>query len=279
VRLEKTEGYVIIEGRAYPAREIVEALAQSGYAEMRAVGDSLLFGRRRITPIFKSRQERAMASLCHGSLAYCCPMSKRCADRDRALEMLGLTQEDYERLKGESHSQFIDASRGLSSQDDLGSQDAASTRTVNRPTVDWGHGSDDYRQDFDTLDRTLQSSRPNSGQARSSDQWSSGQGHGTEQQENLFTERRTTSPFSDDGEEDYRREQHQSVSRDKSSNAPCRSCSGESVEGLGSLFTQGELSPFVDDAHSEEPKRSFCFSCGRSLREGTRVCPYCGSSR
>jgi len=105
VRLDKTEGYVIIEGRAYPAREIVEALAQSGYAEMRAVGDSLLFGRRRITPIFKSRQERAMASLCHGSLAYCCPMSKRCADRDRALEMLGLTQEDYERLKGESHSQ------------------------------------------------------------------------------------------------------------------------------------------------------------------------------
>jgi len=279
VRLDKTEGYVVIEGRAYPAREIVEALAQSGYAELRAAGDSLLFGRRRITPIFKSRQERAMAALCHGSLAYCCPLSKRCADRDRALEMLGLTQDDYQRLKGDSHSQFIDASRGLPPHDEYRPQDAAGTRTVNRPSADWSYGSDEYRGDFDVLERTLQSKRLNSGQPDSPEARSSELGPSRDQRGKPFSDGRTSSIFDGDSEEDYRAEQRQSGSREKPSSTTCRSCPTESTEGLGSLFNQGELSPFMDDTRSEDSRRSFCFSCGRTLKEGTRVCPYCGSSR
>ncbi|MHA1812984.1 MAG: hypothetical protein ACTSYX_06075, partial [Candidatus Thorarchaeota archaeon] len=119
VRLDKAEGVIVIEGRVYPAREVVEALAQSGYAQVRAVGDALVLGRKKITPIFKSPQERALASLCHGSLAYCCPLSKRCAERDRALEVLGLTPDDYERLKQREHHQFLDAARGTPPLDDL----------------------------------------------------------------------------------------------------------------------------------------------------------------
>ncbi|MHA1484843.1 MAG: hypothetical protein ACTSPR_05960, partial [Candidatus Thorarchaeota archaeon] len=57
VRLDKTEGHVVIEGRAYPAREIIEALAQSGYTDLRSVGDALVLGRHRITPIFKSAKD------------------------------------------------------------------------------------------------------------------------------------------------------------------------------------------------------------------------------
>jgi len=279
IRLEKTEGYVIIEGKPYPAREIVEAMAQSGYTQLKAVGDSLIFGNRRITPIFKSRQERAMASLCHGSLAYCCPLSKRCADRDRSLEMLGLTQDDYQRLKAESHTHFIDASRGLSSQEDYEPREDLGQRSANRPSTGGDYSSDDYRGDFETLDRSMQSSRPSPVQAQGQDRWSAGQGYSLEQQESPFSEGRTAGPFNDDREEDYRGDQRRPVTRDKSSSTACRSCSGDSVEGLGSLFAQGELSPFAEDKRTEEPKRSFCFSCGRSLREGTRVCPYCGSSR
>jgi hypothetical protein len=277
--LEKTEGYVIIEGKPYPAKEIIEAMAQSGYTQLKAVGDSLVFGNRRITPIFKSRQERAMASLCHASLAYCCPLSKRCAERDRALEILGLTQEDYQRLKAESHTQFIDAARGLSSQEDYEPREDPSQRSANRPSPAWDYGSDDYRRDFETLDRSLQSNRPNPTPARNPDRRSSGREYPTEQQESPYSEGRTSGPFSDDREEDYHGDQGRPLTRDKSPGTACRSCSGDSVEGLGSLFAQGELSPFADDSRAEEPKRIFCFSCGRSLREGTRVCPYCGSTR
>ncbi|MFX1561599.1 MAG: hypothetical protein ACFFBL_13500, partial [Promethearchaeota archaeon] len=152
VRLDKTEGHIIIEGRAYPAREIIEALAQSGYSEMRAVGDSLVLGSRRITPIFKSRQERAMASLCHGSLAYCCPLSKRCAERDRALEILGLTLDEYEQMKGDAHIRFVETARGLSNLDPSWQQ-VSRDRLANNPATDPGYGSDDYREDFEALDR------------------------------------------------------------------------------------------------------------------------------
>lgn len=279
MKLDKAEGYVIIEGKAYPAKEIVEALAQSGYTQLKAVGDSLMFGNRRITPIFKSRQERAMASLCHASLAYCCPLSKRCADRDRALEMLGLTQEDYQRLKAESHTQFVEVSRGLSSHEDYDERNDVKSGSSNRQSPAWDHGSDDYRGDFETLDRSLQSNRASQVQSRNSDHWSSGQTYPSEQQTSPFSEGRTNGPFNDDDEQDNRSDQRRPASRDKSSDAACRNCSGDSVEGLGSLFAQGELSPFVDDARSEESRRNFCFSCGRSLREGTRVCPYCGSTR
>jgi predicted metal-binding transcription factor (methanogenesis marker protein 9) len=279
VRLDRAEGYVIIEGKAYPAKEIVEALAQSGYTQLKAVGDSLMFGNRRITPIFKSRQERAMASLCHASLAYCCPLSKRCADRDRALEMLGLTQDDYERLKAESHTQFVEVSRGLSSREDSDQRDDINSGSADRQSPARDYASDDYRRDFETLDRSMQSNRPSQVQVRNSDHWSSGQPYPSEQQESPFSEGRINGPFNDDGDQHHRGEQRRPVGRDKSSAAACRSCSGDAVEGLGSLFAQGELSPFVDDARTEESRRDFCFSCGRSLKQGTRVCPYCGSTR
>jgi len=280
VRLDKTEGYVVIEGKAYPAREIVEALAQSGYAEIRAIGDSLMLGRRRITPIFKSRQERAMAALCHASLAYCCPLSKRCADRDRALEMLGLTSADYEHLKADSHSSFIDASRGLETRQDYSSQQSVTARTANRPATDWGYGSDDYRGDFDRLDSVLQTKQAEAAKTAGSRDWLAGQEtERAHSQEDQSSERPGSKPFTDARNEDSLFEERRSAGPERGTGSSCRTCSSDPVEGLGNLFTQGELSPFMDDSREEETRSGFCFSCGRTLREGIKVCPYCGSSK
>ncbi|TFF83781.1 hypothetical protein EU524_01895 [Candidatus Thorarchaeota archaeon] len=267
VRLDRTEGFVVIEGKAYPARELVEALAQSGYAELRANGDALVLGRKRITPIFKSSQERAMASLCHGSLAYCCPLSKRCAERDRALEVLGLTKEDYEQLKERSHSRFMDTSKGFSPAGGLWEYDGRG-RAVNRPAVDTGFGSDDYRRDFDTLDRALQSGDHREATSRSRPR------DGRDQQEYGSREKGAFKevPIGRRLQDDY----------GGSSRESARACSVEpdaSVEGLGALFTQGELSPFNEDMETESSRPSFCFSCGRTIERGTSRCPYCGASQ
>lgn len=257
VQLDKTEGHIVIEGRAYPAKEIVEALAQSGYSEIRADGDSLVLGNRRIAPIFKSRQDKAMASVCHGSLSYCCPLSKRCAERDRALEILGLTMGEYERLKGDAHTRFVETARGLSNLDPSWSQHTNGEKQVNRPARDPGYGSDDYRQDFEALDRTMKSLSEQYGE--SSDSWSDKSDS-------------RTSP-----------ETHQYQSRDSrifggdESQKVCNKQPDEAIEGIGSLFSQGELSPFTDDARQENDGYSFCFSCGRSIKSENRVCPYCSA--
>ena len=224
----------MIEGRVYPAKEVVEALAQSGYSEIRTEGDSLILGRRRIAPIFKSRQDRAMASLCHGSLAFCCPLAKRCAERDRALEILGLTNEEYDHLKSDAHFRFVDASKGYD-------------RAANRPAVDRGYGSDDYRRDFDTLDNALQSRDP----------YHSGYPHDSRSNGSLMEEMRL-------------------AAKDLTAGTTCSITQEEVVDGLGSLFRQGELSPFKDDSRPDD-STSFCFSCGRTLASGSVTCSYCGA--
>jgi hypothetical protein len=255
VRLDKTEGHIIIEGRAYPAKEIVEALAQSGYSELRAEGDSIVLGNRRISPIFKSRQDRAMAALCHGSLSYCCPLSKRCAERDRALEILGLTLDEYERLKSDAHIRFVETSRGLSNLDSTWSQQASEDRLANRPARDPGYGSDDYRQDFEALDRTMQSLSQQYG-----DPWRDTHDDSRSSSETYHYKTRDSRIFGGD-----------------ESRKVCNSQLDESIEGIGSLFTQGELSPFTDDTRDENEGYSFCFSCGRSIKANNRVCPYCSA--
>lgn len=259
VRLDKAEGHVIIEGRAYPAKEIVEALAQSGYSELTAVGDSLVLGNRRISPIFKSRQDRAMATLCHSSLSYCCPLSKRCAERDRALEVLGLTLDEYERLKSDAHIKFVETARGLSNLDPSWSQQASGENLVNRPARDPGYGTDDYRQDFEALDRTMQSLTTQHGDNPDS-----------------LRDNRDSKPSSETYQ--YQSRDSRIFSGDERRKV-CNNQLDESIEGIGSLFAQGELSPFTEDSRNKQDDTSFCFSCGRSIKVENRVCPYCSAKQ
>jgi hypothetical protein len=271
VRLDKTEGHIVIEGKSYPAREIIEALAHSGYTKLRAVGDTLVLGSKRITPIFKSRQERAMATLCHGSLAYCCPLDKRCAQRDRALEILGLTIEDYQHMKGDSHHRFIEIAKGVPQVDRGPILGSRSVRSANRPASDYGYGSDDYRRDFDRLDMALQSGKDHS------------VGHRDTRSRTREYDRSRIGSIEHDIDRSYGETKSERALHDEMKSAVrelgdvCSMRSEPSTEGLGSLFNQGELSPFVDDSDSTEPGRNFCFTCGRTFKAGTRVCPYCGA--
>jgi len=263
VRLDKTEGHVIIEGRAYPAREVVEALTQSGYTEIRSMGDSIVLGSKRITPIFKSRQDRAMAALCHSSLSYCCPLSKRCAERDRALEIMGLTPDEYENLKKDAHLKFVDSARGMGSDQQWANQ-ASSERVANRPAVDPGYGGEDYRRDFESLDRTMQPPRDRYDQR--SDPW---QDQRDDRQSYQYRERETQDIYSD--------LQGAIPTEDDQSCSVCNIERDESLEGIGALFSQGELSPFLDEAKEENKDHIFCFSCGRNIKAGNRVCPFCSA--
>ncbi len=271
MRLDRTEGTVIIEGKAYPAKEIIEALAQSGYSQIRSSGDALILGRKRIAPIFKSPKERAMASLCHGSLAYCCPLTKRCAERDRALEIIGLSADEYEQMKGESHIRFLDMSERATSHPtsyDWGRP--ARERVINKPATDRGYGSDDYRRDYDQLESVLDSRYARSTGRPGQRTWEKEPHSG--QRGGLHESQRGGS-FLTAGLGDGLMQQ---AIRGRDSGNSCSIRSDAKVEGLGSLFAQGELSPFADESKCETDRLSFCFSCGRTFDPNTKVCPYCG---
>ncbi|MFW9979227.1 MAG: hypothetical protein ACFFEJ_14170 [Candidatus Thorarchaeota archaeon] len=275
VRLDKTEGTVIIEGKVYPAKEIVEALAQSGYSEIRSSGDALILGRKRIAPIFKSPKERAMASLCHGSLAYCCPLSKRCAERERALEILGLSAEEYEQLKGDAHHRFLDVSKRTSSPSGGYDWDQSpSERTINRPATDRGFGADDYRRDFDRLESVLDSSHQRDQRRPERSSWDP---FSRSTRESRYEEPRSGNPFTDVRMDGSLMKEMKAATRELETGGSCRLRSDASAEGIGSLFTQGELSPFTEDAQRNADRLSFCFSCGRTFDPDTKVCPYCGA--
>jgi hypothetical protein len=107
------KGVIIINGRAYDAQKVLDALLGNSYTDIRAEGSSLTIGDTKIQPISRSAQELAMLRTCFGSLAYCCSMDRKCVDRDGALELLGLTTDDYQRIKNNCHQTFIDVSKRI----------------------------------------------------------------------------------------------------------------------------------------------------------------------
>nr|MDO8082323.1 hypothetical protein [Candidatus Freyarchaeota archaeon] len=119
----KAEGFVVIGGRVYPANQVIPALIAEGFADIKLEhGGVLIIGGVRIPPVFKSPQEQAMVITCYGSLAYCCGLEKACENRDRALELLGLSKEDYQRLKNHLHNKFIEYSKGLTVPSEIDSR-------------------------------------------------------------------------------------------------------------------------------------------------------------
>lgn len=119
----KAEGFVVIGGRVYLANQVISALMAEGLADIKLEpGGVLLISGVRISPIFKSPQEQAMIITCYGSLAYCCGLEKTCENRDKALELLGLTKEDYLRLKNNLHNKFIAYSKGLTAPSEIDSR-------------------------------------------------------------------------------------------------------------------------------------------------------------
>jgi len=110
----KAEGNIVIGGRVYPADKVFNALVKEGFADVRVeAGGVLVIGSERIQPVFQSIQDKAMAITCYGSLAYCCGLEKKCTIRDEALRLLGLSEEDYLKIKKYMHNKFIEYAKGL----------------------------------------------------------------------------------------------------------------------------------------------------------------------
>lgn len=107
------KGIIIINGRAYDAQKVIDALLGTTYVDMRVDGNSLVVGNSHVQPIARSLQEMAMLRTCFGSLAYCCSPDKKCMDRDGALELLNLTIEDYQQIKSTCHQMFVDTSKKI----------------------------------------------------------------------------------------------------------------------------------------------------------------------
>ncbi len=262
VRLDNMEGYVLIEGRVYPAKELVEALLQNGYAELRASGDSLVLGRTQIPPVFKSIRERVMASLCYGSLTYCCPLSKRCVDRDRALEVLGLSPSEYERIKRECHSQFVNIADRT---DNLRTQQTDEHGREYMPEdsrVEYGVRTQQYHR-AGVIEPPRCTTSTTDRKERTQEDYQRIQSRDDAPQTGsvMTVQRSTVTPDT----------------QPTTSHSNRQSCNirREQTEGLGSLFVQGEISPFANE--SQYSQHIFCSSCGRTIRTNTVRCPYCGT--
>jgi hypothetical protein len=113
LEVASAKGVIIINGRAYDAQKILDALLGNSYVDIKSEGSSLVIGGTRIQPVSRSAQDLAMLRTCYGSLAYCCSPERKCVDRDGSLDLLGLTMEDYQRIKSACHQIFIDAAKRL----------------------------------------------------------------------------------------------------------------------------------------------------------------------
>ncbi|MFX1510129.1 MAG: zinc ribbon domain-containing protein [Promethearchaeota archaeon] len=101
------QGIVLINGRAYPAKEVLQALERQAMTSLRAVGDELWIGKERVRPLAKTTPEQAMKLTCYGSLAFCCDLTRDCHLRDQALELLGISKEEYHEIQRDCHQQFL----------------------------------------------------------------------------------------------------------------------------------------------------------------------------
>jgi predicted metal-binding transcription factor (methanogenesis marker protein 9) len=104
---ERARGLILINGRAYPVNEVLEALERQAMTPLRSIGEELWVGNERIRPFSKTSPEQAMMLTCYGSLAYCCSLSRECGLRDEAIRLLGMSKEEYKMIQQECHQMFL----------------------------------------------------------------------------------------------------------------------------------------------------------------------------
>lgn len=105
-------GTIFLNGKVFRAEDFFKALERGG-VRITVDKDYCSIGFEKIYPTYKSHQEMAMSLTCHGSLAHCCPLDKECTERDKALELLNMSKEDYEHLKEHFHLKLIAFIKGL----------------------------------------------------------------------------------------------------------------------------------------------------------------------
>ena len=48
-----------------------------------------------------------LLNVCFKSLAYCCSLEKKCERRDNAMQEIGLSEKDYEKLKNKFDKELV----------------------------------------------------------------------------------------------------------------------------------------------------------------------------
>ena len=96
---------------------------------LRAVGEELWIGKERVRPLAKATPEQAMKITCYGSLAFCCDLTRECQLRDQAIELLGISKEDFRAVQNECHQQFLQLGERRWPQEQYGAHGSDYTRS------------------------------------------------------------------------------------------------------------------------------------------------------
>ena len=104
----EVDGNIIINGKAYPAIELLKAINRSVALSFDNETAQLILNDMPIQPIYGSTRKNVFSLLCYHSLAYCCPRTHKCDKRDATLKMLNISLDEYSRIKDEHHSLFLE---------------------------------------------------------------------------------------------------------------------------------------------------------------------------
>jgi hypothetical protein len=257
LEVASAKGVIIINGRAYDAQRILDALLGNSYTDIKVEGPSLVIGGIRIQPVSRSVQDLAMLRTCYGSLAYCCSPERKCVDRDGALDLLGLTMEDYQRIKSACHQIFIDAAKRLIDTSSL--KDSSWAFQASNEASDDRGGDTSYTRQFDTPSHHRGSSRTHAESSDSSEESSSeSKSYGPIDLNLIFGEPSTRSSSSYLSEEN--RKEKETTSWGYSGNNPLT------------------FDNRAGERREEEEGVVRCTRCRAELPLRARFCPNCGES-
>jgi predicted metal-binding transcription factor (methanogenesis marker protein 9) len=247
---EYAQGLVLINGHAYPVKEVLQALERQAMTSLRIVGNELWVGKERVRPLPKTTPEQAMKLTCYGSLAYCCDLNRECHLRDQALKLLGISKEEYRAIQIECHQQFIRHAERRWPQE----QTRSATSDVSRSSSYSRSRSQDPWHDLESAESSAQS-RSYAQSAKPSSSSSVDLG-------GLFS-----TP------EEYQ-------SRSFFDSDPASSFTSRLAHGSSSPSSDGWIasSPSAMGAPST-PAHGFCIYCGQDLREDSDFCSRCGRSQ
>jgi len=253
---EYAKGLILINGRAYPANEVLQALERQAMTSVRAVNDELWIGKQRVHPLAKITPEQAMKLTCFGSLAYCCDLNRECHLRDEAIRLLGISKEEFRAIQLECHQQFLRYGERRWPQEQMRS---TSSEVSHSPSFSRSASQSDqyeaWREPaasgrYDTSRSTSQASR--SGASSTVDL---GGLFGTpeEYKSRSFTE---PDPFSS------------SSSR-----------LGSESRGFSSGEWSSSGSTIAASPSSHSSTQGFCIYCGQDLQEDSEFCSRCGRNQ
>jgi predicted metal-binding transcription factor (methanogenesis marker protein 9) len=246
------QGIVLINGRAYPAKEVLQALERQAMTSLRAVGDELWIGKERVRPLAKTTPEQAMKLTCYASLAFCCDLTRECHLRDHALELLGISKEEYQEIQRGCHQQFLRYGERRWPQEQYGLSDSDYSRSQ---TFSEDHSP---HESFEAWRERTSTGRHGSSQevlkpSSSSDAVDLGGLFSTPEE---YSSRSLTDPDPFSGRSGRGSEPSSSFSHD----------TWYSSAGSTAVSSQATA-------------QGFCIYCGTDLREDSEFCSRCGRSQ